>query len=152
MSRCPLTRWSLVLCLAGEQLVLFSFSSSFKRNILPKQKSVFAFVNQEKTFDRVPCDNLWWARQYLDIPEWLVNTIQVMYTYASKRVWVNKSISDSFKVQVGVYQGSVLSLLLLTTVLEALSREFHNGYPRSFCMQIISHHLRLAGWPTEEAV
>ena len=52
-----------------------------------------------------------------------------MYSEARSRVRINNSFSDSFEVQVGVHQGSVLSPLLFIIVLEALSREFRTGCP-----------------------
>ena len=63
------------------------------------------------------------------IPEWIVRVIQVMYQNARSQVRVNNLFGDVFDVQVGVYQGSVLSLLLFITVLEALSQEFHTSCP-----------------------
>ena len=63
------------------------------------------------------------------IPEWIVRVIQVMYQNARSQVRVNNLFGDVFDVQVGVYQGSVLSLLLFIIVLEALSQEFHTSCP-----------------------
>ena len=44
-------------------------------------------------------------------------------------VLMKGQVSAGFKVKVGVHQGSVLSPLLFTVVLEALSREFRQGVP-----------------------
>ena len=63
------------------------------------------------------------------VPEWIVRVIQVMYQIARSHVRVNNLFGDVFDVQVGVYQGSVLSLLLFIIVLEALSQEFHTSCP-----------------------
>ena len=63
------------------------------------------------------------------VPEWIVRVIQVMYQNARSQVRVNNLFGDVFDVQVGVYQGSVLSLLLFIIVLEALSQEFHTSCP-----------------------
>ena len=52
-----------------------------------------------------------------------------MYSLATSRVRIDNSYSDSFEVQVGVHQGSVLSPLLFIIVLEALSQEFRTGCP-----------------------
>ena len=71
---------------------------------------------------------LWRALRKVGIPEWIVRVVQ-MYKTARNRVKTNNSYSDVFKVQVGVHQDSVLSLLLLTIVLEASSREFQTGFP-----------------------
>ncbi|XP_060771234.1 uncharacterized protein slc22a21 isoform X2 [Neoarius graeffei] len=97
---------------------------------LAKEKNLyFAFIDLEKAFDRVPRDVLWWAMRRLGLPECLVSTVQAMYSNASSRVCVSNSVSDSFKVQEGVHQGSVLSPFLFIVVLEALSREFRTGCP-----------------------
>ena len=82
----------------------------------------FCFVDLEKAFDRVPRDVLWWALRSLRVEEWAVRAIQGMYHNARSRVRVNGQLSEEFKVQVGVHQGSVLSPLLFIIVLEALSR------------------------------
>ena len=63
------------------------------------------------------------------VPEWIVRVIQVMYQNARSQVRVNNLFGDVFNVQVGVYQGSVLSLLLFIIVLGALSQEFHTSCP-----------------------
>ena len=87
----------------------------------------FTFVDLEKAFDCASRDILWWAMQHLGLPEWLVNTDQAMYTYTSSRVQVQNSLSDSFRVQVGVHQGSILTPLLFIIVLDTFSRKSHTG-------------------------
>ena len=65
----------------------------------------------------------------LGIDEWLVCLVQSMYKDVRSRVRVGDGYSQEFGVGVGVHQGSVLSPLLFTIVLEALSREFRTGCP-----------------------
>ena len=50
--------------------------------------------------------------------------VQFMYKDVRSRVRVGSGYSEEFGVKVGVHQGSILSPLLFTIVLEALSREF----------------------------
>ena len=90
-----------------------------------------AFVDLEKSFDRVPRDVIWWAMRKLGIDEWLVRLVQSMYKDVRSRVRVGSGYSEEFGVKVGVHQGSVLSPLLFIIVLKALSREFrtHPLYP-----------------------
>ena len=88
-----------------------------------------AFVDLEKTFDRVPRKVIWWALRKLGVEEWIVRLVQGMYANARSRVCVGEGYSEEFEVKVGVHQGSVLSPLLFIIVLEALSREFHSGVP-----------------------
>ena len=65
----------------------------------------------------------------LGLPEWYVSTVQAIYSNASSRVCVNNSLSDSFTMQVGVHQGSVLSPFLFILVMEALSHDLRIGCP-----------------------
>ena len=55
--------------------------------------------------------------------------VQGMYANARSHVRVGEGYSEEFEVKVGVHQGSVLSLLLFITVLEALLREICSGVP-----------------------
>ena len=50
-----------------------------------------------------------------------------MYANAWNYVPVGEEYSEEFEVKVGVYQDSVLSLLLFIIVLEALSSKFCSG-------------------------
>lgn len=97
---------------------------------ISKKKDLWiAFVDLEKAFDRVPREVVWWALRLLGVEEWLVSVIMAMYEDVKTSVKVKGGESAAFEVKVGVHQGSVLSPLLFTMVLEALSREFRGGLP-----------------------
>ena len=59
----------------------------------------------------------------------MVSVIKSMYEGATTAVKFTSGESAEFEVKVGVHQGSVLSPLLFTIVLEALSKEFREGLP-----------------------
>ena len=104
-----------------------------QEKFLAENKNLYlAFVDLEKAFDRVPRQFLWWAMRKLGIDEWIVQLVQAMYCEVRSKVRFDNCFSDSFNVNVGVHQGSVLSPLLFIIVLEALSQEFRTG-----CMQMI---------------
>ena len=101
-----------------------------QEKFLAKNKNLYlAFVDLEKAFDRVPRQILWWAMRKLGIDEWIIQLVQAMYCEVKSKVRVDNCFSDSFNVNVGVHQGSVLSPLLFIIVLEALSQEFRTGCP-----------------------
>ena len=88
-----------------------------------------AFVDLEKAFGRVPREVLWWALREVGVEEHTINVIKAMYVGATTSVKVNGNKSTAFKLKVRVHQGSVLSPLLFTIVLEALSNKFRSGLP-----------------------
>ena len=97
---------------------------------LAKKKELWmAFVDLEKAFDRVPREVVWWALRKVGAEEWLIKVIQSMYVGVTTAVRMKGKESKDFEVKVGVHQGSVLSPLLFTIVLEALSRHFRKGLP-----------------------
>ena len=58
-----------------------------------------------------------------------MNVIKTLYENVTTAVKNMHGESGEFGVKVGVQHGSVLSLLLFTMVLEALSRVFQQGLP-----------------------
>ena len=74
------------------------------KKYLGKHKDLyFAFVNLEKAFDLVPRKVLWWALRKVGVDEWLIRTIQAMYSNAKSSVQINSQFSSWFSVQVGVH-------------------------------------------------
>ena len=63
------------------------------------------------------------------VEEWLIKVIQSVYIGVTTAVRMKGEESKEFEVKVGVHQGSVLSPLLFTIVLEALSRHLRKGLP-----------------------
>ena len=100
-----------------------------EKYLAANKRLYMAFVDLEKTFDRVPRKVIWWALRKLGVEEWIVRLVQGMYANAWSRVCVGEGYNEEFEVKVGVHQGSVLSPLLFIIVLEALSRELHSGVP-----------------------
>ena len=52
-----------------------------------------------------------------------------MYANEQSHIRICEGYSEEFEVKVGVYEDSVLSLLLFIIVLEALPRKFCSGVP-----------------------
>ena len=70
-----------------------------------------------------------WALQKLGVDEWLIHTVMVLYTEDCTVVRTDGGVSESFEVKVGLHQGSVLSPLLFTAVVDVVSSEARSGLP-----------------------
>ena len=86
-------------------------------------------MDLEKEFDRVPRDVVRWALRKLGVDEWLICTVMALYTEDCTVVKTDAGLSESFEVKVGLYQGSVLSLLLFAAVMDAVSSEARSSLP-----------------------
>src|SRR3989442_3257271 len=88
-----------------------------------------AFVDLEKAFDRVPREVFWWTLRHVGVEEWMVNVIKSLYEEVTTAVKRNGEESESFEVKVGVHQGSVLSPILFSIVMQAIADNFKKGLP-----------------------
>ena len=70
-----------------------------------------------------------WALQKLGVDEWLISTVMALYTEACTVVRTDVGQSESFEVKLGLHQGSVLSPLLFTAVMDVVSSEARSGLP-----------------------
>ena len=95
-----------------------------------KKKLYYAFVDLEKEFDRVPREVVRWALRKQGMDEWHIRTVMALYTEDCTVVRTDAGLSKSFKVKVGLHQGSVLS---------PLSRVYNN-LPTTAS----NHHFRLS--------
>ena len=101
-----------------------------QEKFLEKRKDLFfAFVDLEKTFDIVPRKVARWALRQLDVEEWLVQTVMIMYERARTVVRIKQGYSTEFEVKVGIHQGSVLITLFFVAVMEVVTRVVKEGLP-----------------------
>ena len=82
-----------------------------------------------ENWDQSTIMELWWSLRKLGADQWLIRLVKAMYSNAKFSLQVNGSSSESFKVTIGLHQGSVLSHLLFIIMMEALSREFRVNDP-----------------------
>ena len=116
-----------------------------------KKKLYYAFVDLEKAFDRVPREVVKWALRKLVVDEWLIRIVMALYTEACTVVRIHAGLSESFKVKVGLHQGSVLSPLLFAAVMDVVSSEARSGLPSEFCM-LMTWYLWYQQWSSLEDV
>ena len=112
---------------SGKGTTIFIVRQMQGKYLAKKKELWMAFVDLEKAFDRVPREVVWWALRKAGVEEWLIKVIQFMYVGVTTTVRMKGEESKEFEVKVGVHQGSLLSPLLFTIVLETLSRHFIKG-------------------------
>ena len=79
------------------------------------------FVDTEKAFDRVPRKVMEWAMRNKGLSDVMVRAIMSLYNGAKTSVRVRSAYSEKFEAKVGVQQGSVLSPLLFTIVVNVIT-------------------------------
>ena len=94
-----------------------------------KKKLYYAFVDLEKTFDRVPREVVRWALRKLGVNERLIRTVMALYTEAWTVVRTDAGLSKKIEMKVGLHQGSVLSPQLFSAVMDVVSSEARSGLP-----------------------
>ena len=68
-----------------------------------------------------------WAMRKKGLPEVIVRAVMSLYHGAKTKVRVGLELSQEFLIQVGVHQGSVLSLLLFAIAVDAISENAREG-------------------------
>ena len=66
--------------------------------------------------------------------EWLIRIVMALYTKAFTVVRTDAGLSESFEVNDGLRQGSVLNPLLFAAVMDVVSSEARSGLPSECCM------------------
>ena len=83
------------------------------------------FVDLEKVFDGVSRKVLEWAKK--GIPEALVTAVMSLYKGEKTKVKVGTHLVEGFEVDIRVHQGSVLSPLLFTIVIDVVMNKIKEG-------------------------
>ena len=87
------------------------------------------FVNLEKAYDRVPREELWYCVRKSGIVEKYVQLVQNMYEGNKTVVRCAVRTTESFKVKVGLHQGSALSPFLFVVVMDRLTDKIRREPP-----------------------
>ena len=87
------------------------------------------FVDLEKAYDRVPREELWYCMRKAGIVEKYVQLVQDMYEGSETVVRCAVGTTESFKVKVGLHQGSALSPFLFAVIMDRLTDEVRREPP-----------------------
>ena len=95
------------------------------------------FVDLEKAYDRVPREELWYCMRKSGIVEKYVRLIQDIYEGSETVVRCAVGTTESFKVKVGLHQGSVLSPFLFAVIMDRLTDEVRENHRGRCCLLMI---------------
>ena len=81
------------------------------------------FVDLENAYDRVPQEELWYCMRKSGIVEKYVRLVQDMYEGSETVVRCAVGTTESFKVKIGLHQGSALNPFLFAVIMDRLTDE-----------------------------
>ena len=87
------------------------------------------FVDIEKAYDRVPREELWYCMRKSEIVEKYLRLVQDMYEENETVVRCAIGTTESFKVKVGLHQGSALRPFLFAVIMDRLTDEVRREPP-----------------------
>ena len=88
-----------------------------------------AFVDLKKAYDRVLREELWYCMRKSGIMKKYVRLVQDMYEGSETVVRCAVETTESFKVKVGLHQGSALSTFLFAVIMDRLTDEVRREPP-----------------------
>ncbi len=89
------------------------------------------FVDLEKAYDRVPREELWYCMRCSGVAEKYVKVVKDMYENSVIAVRCAAGMTEGFGVEVGLHQGSALSHFLFAVVMDRMTDEVRQEYPRT---------------------
>ena len=87
------------------------------------------FVDLKKAYNRIPREELWYCMRKSGMGEKYVRLVQDMYEGSETVVRCAVRTTESFKVKVGLHQGSALSPSLFAAIMDRLTDEVRREPP-----------------------
>ena len=86
-------------------------------------------MDLEKAYDKVPREELWYCMRKSQVTEKYVKVVQDMYEDSVTTVRYAVGMTEGFKVEVGLHQGSALNPFLFAIVMDRLTDEVRQESP-----------------------
>ena len=86
-------------------------------------------MDLEKAYARFPQEELWYCIRKLGMIEKYVQLVQDMYEGSETEVRCAVGTTESFKVKVGLHQGSALRLFLFAVIMDRLTNKVRREPP-----------------------
>ena len=93
------------------------------------QRELHCVFVVEKAYDRVSREKLWYCMRKSGMAEKYVKLVQDTYERSKTVARCAVGTTESFKVKVGLYQGSALSLFLFAVIMDRLTDKVRREPP-----------------------
>jgi len=103
--------------------VIFALRMVMEKYSEGQEELYCVFVDSEKAHDRVPREELWCCMRKSGVAEKYVRLVQDMCENSMTVLRCAVGLTDGFKVEVGLHQGSALSPFLFALVIYRLTDE-----------------------------
>jgi hypothetical protein len=90
------------------------------------------FIDLEKAYDKVPRNVMWWVLQKHKVSSKYITLIKDMYDNVVTSIRTSDRDINDFPINIGLHQGSALSLYLFALVMDEVTRDIQDGIP--WCM------------------
>ena len=89
------------------------------------------FIDLEKTYDRIHRQEIWRCSRERNVPETYIIIVKDMYRGCKTVVGSAAGESNSFGMEVGLYQGSALSPYMFLLLVDVLTEDVRKDVPGS---------------------
>ena len=103
-------------------VTMFALRVLMEKNREGQQELHCVFVDLEKAYDKVPREELWYCMRKSQVVEKYVKVVQDTYEDSVTTVRCAVGMTEGFKAEVGLHQGSTLSPFLFAIVMDRLMK------------------------------
>jgi hypothetical protein len=111
---------------------IFLIRQLMKRCREQKKDLHMIFIDQEKTYDKVPRNIMWWTLQKHKVSTKYITLIKDMYDNVVTNVQISDRDTNDFLINIWLHQGSALSPYLFASVMDEVTKDIQGGIP--WCM------------------
>jgi hypothetical protein len=98
-----------------------------ERDMEQKKDLHMVFIDLEKAYDKVPRNIMWWVLQKYKVSTKYITLIKDMYDNIVTSVRTSDRDTNDFPINIGLHQGSALSLYLFALVMDEVTRDIQGG-------------------------
>jgi hypothetical protein len=100
-----------------------------KRYREQKKDKHMVFIDLKKDYNKMPRNVIWWTLQMYKVSTKYITLVKDMYDNIVSSVRTSDKDTNDFLINIGLHQGSALSLYLFTLVMDEVTRDIQDDIP-----------------------